>query len=118
MSEIGGVEEYIASFPPAVKSQLNEMRRIVKGVVPEAEERISYQIIGYFRSGGLVHIGGFKNHVSLFPGASLIKRFAHKLKSYRIAKGTVQFPLDQPLPTKLIERLVQARVAAKEAGQG
>ncbi len=84
-----------------------------------AEERISYGMPGYFYNGALVYFGGFKNHVSLFGTASgVMKKFAKELDDYITSKGTIQFPLDQPLPTVLIKKLVHERVAENELKKG
>ena len=80
-----------------------------------AEERISYDMPGFFYKGALVYFGGFKNHVSLFGTASeVIKKFTKELEGYKQSKGTIQFPLNQPLPIALIKKLVKERVRENE----
>lgn len=110
------VNEYLASLPGEVQSRLAVMRQIIREVAPQAEERISYGMPGYFFHGPLVYIGGFKNHVSLFgAGSTLMKKYADKLAPYKTSKGTIQFPLNQPLPKGLIKDFVKDRVKENEA---
>lgn len=115
MEKAKSVDEYISREPEIVQEKLKQFRSIVKEIAPMAEERISYGMPGYFYKGALVYFGGFKNHVSLFGTASgVIKKFAKELKGYKMSKGTIQFPLDKPLPVGLIKRIVQERVSENE----
>lgn len=106
------VTEYIAAFPKETQTKLNEMRVIIKELAPEAEESISYGIAGYKLNGPLVYFGGFKEHVSLFATASqrVATKFTQDLQPYKQAKGTIQFKLEEPLPTDLIRKIVHERV--------
>ncbi len=104
------VDEYIAQFPEDVRQVLNQMRATVKENAPQAEERISYGMPGYFMKGRLVWFGGFKKHVSFFPTTSGIEHFQEELAGYKQSKGTVQFPLDKPIPYDLIAKIVKFRV--------
>ena len=118
MKQFKNVDEYIVSALPAVQPMLKEMRQIIKELAPNADERISYGMAGYFYNGALVYIGGFKDHVSLFgAGKNIMGQFADELKEYKTSKGTIQFPLDAPLPTKLVIKLVKACVEENEAKQ-
>ncbi len=104
------VEEYIAQFPEEVQPVLMKLRAAIKEAAPGAEERISYGMPGYFLKGRLVWFGGFKKHVSFFPTTSGIEAFQQELAGYKLSKGTVQFPLDKPIPYALIAKIVRFRV--------
>ncbi|GEP93414.1 Uncharacterized conserved protein YdhG, YjbR/CyaY-like superfamily, DUF1801 family [Chitinophaga terrae (ex Kim and Jung 2007)] len=105
------VDAYIAGFPTAVQQLLNEMRKIIRKAAPKAEEKISYGIPAYRQNGNLVYFAAFKNHIGFYPTPSGIEKFKKELSSYKQSKGTVQFPLDQPLPADLISRIVKFRIA-------
>lgn len=107
-------DEYIGTFPAPVKKKLLEMRKIIRGAAPRAEEKIAYQIPTFTLNGNLVHFGGFKEHIGFFPGSSGIAAFKKELAKYKGAKGSVQFPLGDPLPKELIKRIVKFRVAENE----
>jgi len=110
------IDEYLAGVPEPARSTLNKIRATIRSVVPpEATEVISYRIPAFKYKGMLVWFGAFSDHCSLFPGAGIIEAFKDELKRYPIAKGTIQFPLDRPLPATLLKKIVKARVAANEA---
>jgi uncharacterized protein YdhG (YjbR/CyaY superfamily) len=110
------VDEYLADVPEPARTTLNTIRATIRSVVPpEATEVISYRIPAFKYKGMLVWFGAFSDHCSLFPGAGIIEAFKDELKRYRIAKGTIQFPLNRPLPAALLKKIVKARVAANEA---
>ena len=105
-------EDYLAGVPKAARGPLKKMRAAVRSAVPRAaKETISYRIPAFKQERVLVWFAGFSNHCSLFPTASVIQSFKDELKGYKTAKGTIQFPLDEPLPTALIKKIVKARVA-------
>jgi len=105
------VDEYIEKSGDNVREKLKELRKLIKANAPDAEERIGYGMPGYYLNGPLVYFGGFKNHVSLFGTASkVVDKYKKELKSYKTSKGTIQFPLDEPLPKSLIESIVKDRV--------
>jgi uncharacterized protein YdhG (YjbR/CyaY superfamily) len=104
------IDEYIALFPKDVRNILEELRKAIRDVAPQAEEGISYQIPTYKLNGNLVHFAAFKDHISFFPTSSGIEAFKVKLKSYKTSKGTIRFPLDEPIPFDLIEEIVRFRV--------
>lgn len=107
------VDEYIAGFPGDVQKKLEQIRATIKKAAPEAEEAISYAIPAFTLKGRpLVYFAGFKNHVSLYPVPRGIEAFKKELSAYKGGKGTVQFPLDKPLPLNLITKIVKFR--AKE----
>jgi uncharacterized protein YdhG (YjbR/CyaY superfamily) len=108
---LGMIDEYIAGFPPETQSRLTEIREIIAGVAPDATETISYAIPTFDLNGKhLVHFAGFAKHVGFYPVPSGMAAFAEELKPYKQGKGSVQFPLGQPLPTDLIRRIVEFRV--------
>ncbi len=104
------IDEYLDSFPPKVKKLLQAVRRTIHKAAPEATEKISYQIPTFYLNRNLVHFAAFSDHISFFPTSSGIAAFKKELKNYKTAKGTVQFPLDKPLPLALIARIVKFRV--------
>ena len=104
------IDEYIAGFPKDIQENLEKIRMTIRNVAPEAEEKISYQIPTFFLMGNLVHFAAFKNHMSFFPTSSGIEKFKNELSAYKGAKGTVQFPLDKPIPFDLISKIVRFRV--------
>ena len=106
------MDEYIASFPADTQKILEEIRATIKAAVPEAEEKISYQIPTFELDGrNLIHFAGWKKHVSLYPIPAGDEAFEKKIAQYIAGKGTLKFPLDRPLPMKLISRIVKYRVA-------
>lgn len=108
------VDEYLAAQPAAAQPQLREIRAIIRAAIPDATEVISYGVPTYKLGGSsVVHFGAAKRHCALYGAA--MEQFADELKGYDTSKGTVRFPLDQPLPTELVQRLVQARLAQHKA---
>ena len=110
-SSYTNMDAYIASFPPEVQAILQALRRTIRAAAPEAEETISYAIPTFKLHGNLVHFAAFPHHIGFYPGPSGIAHFQPELAAYKSAKGSVQFPLDQPLPLELISRMVRFRVA-------
>jgi uncharacterized protein YdhG (YjbR/CyaY superfamily) len=114
----GDVDDYIARTPEPARSMLREMRAAIRAAVPpDTAEIISYRIPAFKRKRVLVWYAAFANHCSLFPTGSIIEAFQRDLDGYVISKGTIQFPLDRPVPTALIKKLVRARVAAADSGK-
>jgi uncharacterized protein YdhG (YjbR/CyaY superfamily) len=107
----GSIDEYIGMFPKDIQSILEELRAAIKAAAPGAKEKISYQIPTFDLKGNLVHFAAFKNHIGFYPTPSGILAFKKELSVYESAKGSVQFPLDKPLPLKLVSRIVKFRVA-------
>ena len=106
------VDEYLAGTPEPARSTLQHIRKVIKSVVPkETTEVISYRMPAFKHGRVLVWYAAFADHVSLFPGGSVLARFADDLAGFKTSKGTVQFPLGRSLPTALIRRIVRARVA-------
>jgi len=105
------VDEYLAGVPEAARSNFGKLRAAIRSAVPaEATETISYQIPAIRHKGILVWFAAFSNHCSLFPTAAVIEEFKNELKAFTTSKGTIQFPIDEPLPTALVKKLVKARV--------
>jgi uncharacterized protein YdhG (YjbR/CyaY superfamily) len=105
------IDEYIAMFPEEVRKILEELRATIKASAPDAEERISYQMPTFFLKGNLVHFAAYKRHIGFYPTPGGIQAFIKELSVYEGAKGSVKFPIDKPLPLKLISRIVKFRVA-------
>ena len=105
------INEYISLFPDNVKKILQSIRQTISQTAPQAEETINYQIPTFKLNGkNLVHFAGYKNHIGFYPTASGIKAFQKELSRWPSAKGSVRFPLDQPLPVNLIKEIVKFRV--------
>jgi uncharacterized protein YdhG (YjbR/CyaY superfamily) len=104
------IDEYIANFPADIQEILQELRATIKAAAPEAEEAISYQMPTFKLKGNLVHFAAYKNHIGFYPVPRGIEAFQEELSAYKGSKGTVQFPLDRPLPLDLISRIVRFRV--------
>jgi uncharacterized protein YdhG (YjbR/CyaY superfamily) len=113
-TDFKSVDEYIASQPEAVQSVLKRLRSIVRKAVPGVEESISYQIPAYkLRGERVLYFAGWKQHYSLYPATGpLVTAFKDELAPYELSKGTIRFPLSEPIPVKLIERIAKFR--AKE----
>ncbi|MDO8942165.1 MAG: DUF1801 domain-containing protein [Desulfobacterales bacterium] len=110
------IDEYLAGVPEPARSTLNKIRAMVRSAAPpEATEAISYGMPAFKYKGALVAFAAFKNHCSLFPmSGSVLAEFQEELKDYRTSRGTLQFPLDKPLPAALVKKLVKARVEQNE----
>jgi len=106
------IDEYIVACPPDSQAYLREIRKLIQTLVPDAKEKVSYQI-GCFELNGknLIHFAGWKKHVSLYPIPAGSDAFNKEIAKYADGKGTVKFPLDKPLPIKLIERAVKYKLA-------
>ncbi len=105
-----GIDEYIAGFPKDVREALRQVRATIAKAAPDAEEAIKYQIPTFVLNGNLVHFAAFKNHIGFYPTPSAIAAFEGELARYQSAKGSVQFPLHEPMPLELIARIVEFRV--------
>jgi uncharacterized protein YdhG (YjbR/CyaY superfamily) len=104
------IDEYINTFPEDVRIILNEVRQTIREAAPQAQETINYQMPTFTLNGNLVHFAAFKNHLGFYPTPSGIEAFKKELAPYKGAKGSVQFPIDQPMPLSLIRRIVEYRV--------
>lgn len=105
------VDKYINSFPKETQVQLNIIRKIIKEVLPDAIEGISYQIPAFKINGRyLIYFAGWKNHISLYPIPKGDNKYQQEIKEYIAGKGTLKFPLDKDLPDKIIKGTVKFRV--------
>jgi len=107
---INTIDEYISSFPKEIQTLLEQVRETIHKAAPEAEEAIKYAMPTFVLNGNLVHFAAFKKHIGFYPVPSGIEAFKKELSFYKGAKGSVQFPLDKPMPLELISRIVQFRV--------
>jgi uncharacterized protein YdhG (YjbR/CyaY superfamily) len=105
------IDEYIATFPEDVQKILRQMRAVVKAAAPEAQEKISYQMPTFTLNGNLVYFAAFKKHIGFYPTPNGIEAFQERLAQYKGAKGSVQFPLEEPIPYDLVSEIVKFRVA-------
>ncbi len=104
------IDEYISGFPKETQKGLEQLRVTIKGVAPQADEVISYGVPAFKLNGMLVCFAAYTNHIGFYPTPSGIEAFKKELSIYKGAKGSVQFPLDEPLPLKLITKIVKFRV--------
>ena len=109
--EIKSVEEYISAFPENIQLLLNKIRITIKETAPEAVESISYGMPAFKANGKpLVYFAGFKNHIGFYATPTGHEQFANELSNYKQGKGSVQFPLNNPIPFDLIKRIVEYRL--------
>lgn len=109
------IDAYIAGFPEEVQAILQLIRRTIHETAPEATEAISYGMPTFKLHGNLVHFGAFKSHIGFYPVPSGMEAFKDELAAYKQGKGSVQFPLDKPMPLDLIRRIVEFRVQESKA---
>jgi uncharacterized protein YdhG (YjbR/CyaY superfamily) len=116
-TDFKSIDEYIATFPEGVQTILQRVRSTIRKALPGAEEAISYQIPTYRMHGGyVVYFAGWKQHYSLYPATDhLVAAFEDDLAPYEVNKGTIRFPLSEPVPVKLIAGI--AKVRAKEVAR-
>lgn len=107
---LGSIDQYIDEAPQELQQKLRELRTVIKSEVPDAEERIAYQMPTFSQEGNLVHFAYFKNHIGFFPAPSGIENFKDELARYKTSTGTVQIPLDEELPLDLIREIVRFRL--------
>ena len=105
------IDEYISQFSPEIQNILIKLRKVVKEAAPEAEEKISYQMPTFVLHGNLVYFAAFKKHIGFYPTPNGVDIFKDELSKYKGGKGSVQFPLDKPMPYELVSRIVKYRVA-------
>ncbi len=104
------IDDYIEKAPQEVQQKLRDLRAVIKSELPDAEERIAYQMPTFSQKGNLVHFAAFKNHIGFFPAPSGIENFRDELAKYKTSKGTVQFPLDEDIPMDLVREIVRFRL--------
>ncbi len=105
------VKAYFEGFDPEIQERLHQIRNLVLALVPDADEDIKYGIPTFIYHGNLVHYAAFKRHIGFYPVPSGMEAFKEELKAYKQGKGSLQFPLTQPLPLDLIDRIVRFRIA-------
>jgi uncharacterized protein YdhG (YjbR/CyaY superfamily) len=115
MKNVPDVDTYIALHPASVRGQLQALRQIILRAAPGAEEKISYGMPAYKYHGPLVYFGMTQQHLGFYPTPSAVVAFRNELTAYDTAKGTIRFPLDKPLPKKLIAEIVKFRMLENEA---
>jgi len=123
MNTAANIDEYIAGFPADIQKILQELRKTIQNAAPGAEEAIRYAIPTFILDGNLVHFAAFKKHIGFYPAPTGISAFEKELSVYKQGRGSVQFPLDQPMPLALITRIVEYRIEetkkkAKKQGAG
>ena len=104
------IDQYIAGLPRDVQERLRRIRAIITNAGPDPQETIKYQIPTFVLGENLVHFAAFQKHIGFYPTPSAIQAFARELTDYPSGKGSVQFPLDKPVPFALIQRMVEFRV--------
>jgi uncharacterized protein YdhG (YjbR/CyaY superfamily) len=104
------IDEFISQYPPEVQSILQKLRKLIHETAPEATEAIAYGIPTFKFHGNLVHFSAYKNHIGFYPTSSGVEKFKDRLARYELSKGTIQFPIDQPMPFDLIREIVEFRV--------
>jgi len=109
------VDAYIATFPEGTQKLLNQLRQAIIRSAPEAVEVISYGMPAFKYQGILVYYAGNKNHIGFYPTGSGVDVFKDEITEYKTSKGTIQFPLDRPIPVKLVKKIVKYRVKANQA---
>ncbi len=110
------VDEYISAFPENIQCILQELRQAIREAAPQAEETISYQMPAFKQNGILVWFAAYKNHIGFFPKASAIEHFKNRLSAYETSKGTIRFPLEEPIPSGLVKDIVNFRVKENSTG--
>lgn len=111
------IEAYISDFPEEVQKILQEIRSTIHKIAPEATEAIKYAIPTFVLNGNLVHFAAFKNHIGFYPAPTGIAAFEKELAIYKQGKGSVQFPINEPMPLKLIEKIVKFRIEQQNGKQ-
>ena len=104
------IDEYIAGFPKEIQKILQQLRAIIKKSAPGAEELINYNMPAFKWNGMLVWFAAYKNHIGFYPTSLPIRIFKDDLTNYKTSKGAIQFPIDKPLPAKLINKIVKFRI--------
>ena len=108
------IDEYIAGYPADTQERLQALRQTIRAVAPEATEAINYGVPTFQLNGNLVHFGASKNHIGFYPSPSAMTAFEGRFAGYKTAKGSVQFPNDQPLPLGLVTEIVKFRVEEQQ----
>lgn len=99
------IDEYIEAQEETVRPRLHEIRAVIRGAIPEAEETISWSMPTYRKGRNIIHFAAARKHVGLYPGEEAVARFAEELDGYEVSKGTIRLPYDRPLPEDLIRKI-------------
>ncbi len=110
MTEFSSIDEYIGAFPTNVRKKLTELRTLIRELAPDAAEKISYRMPTFYLNGNLVHFAAYSKHIGFYPTPSGITNFKKELANFKHAKGSIQFPIEDPLPLDLITKIVNFRV--------
>lgn len=110
MKTFTDINEYISEFPDEIKAVLEQIRETIQQAAPGAKEAIRYGMPTFVLNGNLVHFAAYKNHIGFYPAPSGIDEFIEELAVYRTGKGTIQFPIKQPIPFNLVKKVVEFRV--------
>jgi len=114
-NKVENIDDYISDFPGETQKYLNEMRELIRKLAPDSVESISYAIPTFSLNGKyLVYFAGFKNHIGLYPTPVGMEAFKEELSNYKTGKGSVQFPLNKPLPIALITKIVKYQIEQNE----
>ncbi|MEN9599316.1 MAG: hypothetical protein RL596_1635 [Bacteroidota bacterium] len=105
------VASYIADFDGQARARIDELRKIIQSVIPDAEEVISYNMPSYKLAKVVCYFAGYKNHIGFYPTPKPIIAFAKELTKYKTSKGAIQFPLDKPIPKLLVKKIVKFRLS-------
>lgn len=114
MDKYKNIDEYISMLPKDIRDKLEKMRQVIREAAPKAEEAISYGIPTFKLNGNLVHFAAYKSHIGFYPTSSGIAAFKKELSPYKLSKGTVQFPIDKPIPFEIVKKIVKYRVKENE----
>ena len=109
------IDEYIADFPPNVQKILKKIRLTIRKAAPDAKETIKYRMPTFTLEGNLVYFAAFKKHIGFYPVPTGIEQFKKELSAYEQGRGSIQFPLDKPIPFGLISRIVKFRAKENQA---
>ncbi|MBL9095987.1 MAG: DUF1801 domain-containing protein [Alphaproteobacteria bacterium] len=109
------IDEYIAGFPADVQAVLQRIRMTIRKAAPDATEAIKYRIPTFVLGGNLVHFAALKEHIGFYPTPSAIDAFKNELSRYTCSKGAIQFPINTPIPMRLVEKIVRFRVKETKA---
>ena len=113
--KVENIDDYISDFSVETQKYLNEMRELIRKLAPDSVESISYAIPTFSLNGKyLVYFAGFKNHIGLYPTPVGMEAFKEELLNYKTGKGSVQFPLNKPLPIALITKIVKYQIEQNE----
>jgi uncharacterized protein YdhG (YjbR/CyaY superfamily) len=109
-TDYSSIDQYILSFPAPTRKILKQLRAVMRRAAPQASEKISYGIPTLHHNGNLVHYAAYQNHIGLYGAPRSPQAFDRKLQKYRTGKGTLRFPIDQPIPFELVRQIVELRV--------